>query len=66
MAIPKYDEMMLPLLRLLADGQEHRHRELADVIADHFKLTPAERDLPWRGIKSRMGLIGGSGEDNRD
>ena len=43
MAIPKYDEMMLPLLRFLADGAEHSQRELAEQIADHFKLTPQER-----------------------
>jgi restriction system protein len=43
MAIPKYDEMMLPLLQILSDGAEHPQRELANQIADHFKLTPAER-----------------------
>src|SRR5438094_4434019 len=43
MAIPKYDEMMLPILRILGDGDEHLQRELANQIADHFKLTPAER-----------------------
>jgi restriction system protein len=43
MAIPKYDEMMLPLLQILSDGAEHAQRDLANQIADHFKLTPAER-----------------------
>jgi restriction system protein len=43
MPVPKYDEMMLPVLRILADGAEHPQRELANQIADHFKLTPAER-----------------------
>src|SRR6266436_3083871 len=43
MPIPKYDEMMLPVLRILGDGGEHLQRELADQIADHFKLTPQER-----------------------
>lgn len=42
MAIPKYDEMMLPLLRFLEDGTEHAQRELSDRIAAHFKLTPEE------------------------
>ena len=45
MAIPKYDEIMLPLLRLLADGQPHHQRDLATQIADHFKLTEEERNL---------------------
>lgn len=45
MAIPKYDEIMLPLLQLLADGQEHHQRDLASRIADHFQLTEEERNL---------------------
>ena len=45
MAIPKYDEIMLPLLRLLADGQPHHQRDLAARIADHFHLTDEERNL---------------------
>jgi restriction system protein len=45
MAIPKYDEIMLPLLQLLADGQEHHQRDLATQIADHFQLTEEERNL---------------------
>ena len=45
MAIPKYDEIMLPLLELLADGQEHHQRDLATHIADHFQLTDEERNL---------------------
>ena len=43
MAIPKYDEMMLPVLRILGAGAERPQRELADQIADYFKLTPQER-----------------------
>jgi restriction system protein len=43
MPVPKYDEMMLPMLEILADGAEHPQRELANEIANHFKLTPAER-----------------------
>ena len=45
MAIPKYDEMMLPLLQLLGDGQEHHQRDLAARIADQFHLTEEERNL---------------------
>lgn len=43
MSIPKYDEIMLPLLQLLSDGQQHTKRELTEKMADHFKLTPEER-----------------------
>jgi restriction system protein len=43
MAIPKYDEIMLPLLKVLSDGQSHSKRELTEKMADHFNLTPEER-----------------------
>lgn len=43
MPIPKYDEIMLPLLQALSDGQSHTKRELTEKMADHFHLTPEER-----------------------
>lgn len=43
MPIPKYDEMMLPLLRILDDGKDHHHNELAQRVADHFRLSQEER-----------------------
>jgi restriction system protein len=63
MAIPKYDEMMLPLLKILSDGQSHTRRELAERIADHFDLSPAEREqmLPSvrvTYVKHRTGWAG--------
>jgi restriction system protein len=44
MAIPKYDEIMLPLLKVLSDGQPHTKRELTEKMADRFQLTPEERE----------------------
>ncbi len=44
MAIPKYDEIMLPLLKVLSDGQSHTKREVAEKMAEHFGLTPEERE----------------------
>ncbi len=43
MSIPKYDEIMLPLLKILSDGKTHTKRELTEKIADHFQLTQEER-----------------------
>ena len=34
---------MLPLLRLAADGEEHRLRDAIEELADHFDLTEDER-----------------------
>ncbi len=63
MSIPKYDEMMLPLLQLLSDGAEHHYRDLAPRIADHFHLTEEERNamLPSTQstyLRNRLGWAG--------
>jgi restriction system protein len=42
MALPKYDDLMQPLLELLGDGLEHHQRDLAPRLAAYFKLTGAE------------------------
>lgn len=43
MAIPSYQEIMLPLLRLAADGQVHGYREAKGMLAEKFGLTDDER-----------------------
>jgi restriction system protein len=42
--IPSYEAIMLPLLNLLSDKQEHTLQEADDALAKHFKLTDLERD----------------------
>ena len=42
MAIPNYQECMLPLLKYLEDGKEHLSRDLQEALAKHFSLTPAD------------------------
>jgi restriction system protein len=42
-AIPDYETCMIPLLRLLADGEVHIMKELTRLVADHFNLTDEER-----------------------
>lgn len=41
--IPDYQSVMLPLLRLVADGKEHRYRDLIEKLAAEFALTDEER-----------------------
>ena len=43
MAIPDYQTVMLPLLSLAADREEHRLRDAIEQLADHFDLTEDER-----------------------
>ena len=50
MAIPDFQSIMLPLLRLTADGKEHSIREAIEALAGDFRLTDAEKTelLPSR------------------
>ncbi|MFN8259129.1 MAG: restriction endonuclease [Bacteroidales bacterium] len=41
--IPDYQSLMLPLLRLLSDKQEHKYRDLIEKLATEFKVTDEER-----------------------
>jgi restriction system protein len=53
MAIPDYQTVMLPLLNLAADGEEHRLRDAVEVLADHFDLREDERkELLPRGSQA--------------
>jgi len=43
MPIPDFQSVMLPLLELAADGQEHTASETIEILAQHFELTDEER-----------------------
>lgn len=43
MPIPDFQTVMRPLLANVQDGQEHRNRDLVEVLATEFKLTDFER-----------------------
>lgn len=42
MSIPKYHQMMLPILKLLADGKKHQLSEVRSTIANQFDLNEKE------------------------
>ncbi|MCZ6800358.1 MAG: restriction endonuclease [Nitrospirae bacterium] len=44
MAIPDYQTLMLPVLKLASDGQEHKFRQAVEELADEFDLTAEERN----------------------
>ncbi len=44
MAIPTYDECMLPLLEILSDGQDHRLRDVTRAVADRLQVPEGERE----------------------
>lgn len=41
--IPDYQSLMLPLLKLVSDKQEHSYRDLVEMLALEFQLTDSER-----------------------
>jgi restriction system protein len=43
MAIPDFQSIMLPLLKLCADGQEHTNREAIDALTQNFSLSEEEQ-----------------------
>jgi len=41
--IPDYQTLMLPLLKAVADGKEHKINDVVEKLAQEFKLTEDER-----------------------
>jgi restriction system protein len=46
MAIPDYQTLMLPVLKIAGDRQEHRISDAVDQLARDFRLTEEERQQP--------------------
>ncbi len=44
MAIPQFQQIMLPLLQLLGDKKEHTLREITEPLAEYFKLSEDEKN----------------------
>ncbi len=56
MAVPDFQSMMLPFLQFAADGNEHELSAVTEHIAQHFKLTPEDReDTVPSGNQTRLG-----------
>jgi restriction system protein len=43
MAIPDFQSVMLPLVKILGDGKERTMREVTNLLAESFHLTDQER-----------------------
>ncbi len=43
MAIPSFQDLMLPMLKLLADGREWKLANVIEALATEFNLSPQER-----------------------
>lgn len=59
MAIPDYQALMLPVLTLAADGQEHKFSQAVEHLAHQLKLTEEERaELLPSGGQTFNGRVG--------
>ena len=57
MAVPDFQSMMLPLMKLARDGKVHSLAEMRDVIADVFDLSEEElKELLPSGTHVRWGI----------
>jgi restriction system protein len=61
-AIPDYQTLMLPFLRLLGDGAEHRASQAVDTLSDEFGLTQEERQEhlasgPQTRMRNKVGWV---------
>ena len=55
MPIPDYQSLMLPLLKIAGDGEEHGLREVTNTLAQQFELSEAERtELLPSGTQARF------------
>lgn len=43
MVVPDFQNLMLPLLKITGDGQEHGNSEVIEALASEFKLTDDDR-----------------------
>ncbi len=53
MTIPAHDDLMLPFLKILADGKEHRITDITNILAKEFNLSEEEiaEEIPSGGRK---------------
>ena len=62
MAVPDFQSLMLPLLELAADGQQHAFVEAVERLAQDFQLSDEDRNERLRSGQTRMyNRVGGSG-----
>ncbi len=54
MPVPKFDALMLPLLRLAKDGEEHRLKDAIALIADELHLSESDREELLPSGQSRL------------
>ena len=53
---PTWDQYMLPALRVLADGEVQRARQICNAAADHLSVSAEEREAFWEKLYAEPGF----------
>ena len=55
-----HEEAMIPIMRMLADGEVRKRQEICQAMADHFALSEGERQdmLPSGGVTTYTSRAG--------
>ena len=54
MAVPDFQTLMLPLLKLASDGQQHTFAEAVERLAQEFQLSDDDRAQFLQGGQTRF------------
>ena len=54
MAIPDFQTLMLPLLRLCSDGHTHSLAESVETLGNEFNVSPEERQILLKSGQTRL------------
>jgi restriction system protein len=44
MAVPDFQSMLVPFLKVISDGREHTTKEIIEALANHFDLSKEDRE----------------------
>lgn len=64
MAIPTYDELMSPVLKLLSDGVERSGDDISNTIANQLNLTEEEKNRIYANNPKRFLKIESLGQEH--
>jgi restriction endonuclease Mrr len=66
MAVPDFQRLMLPLLKLAGDGQQHTYAEAVEQLAQEFQLSDDDRAQLLRSGQTRLQVFHGNTELGAD
>lgn len=44
MAVPDFQSMFVPFLKIVSDGKDHTTKEIIELMAQHFELSNEDRE----------------------